>query len=165
MLPKRHIFSVCIAIASMSIDSAAEAAIAGYPPASDVQAVEDCLQRAKSSGAPPESCISALAAPCEKEATAPPGKSKCIEREEAVWDANGVRDVARLRTRLGQEAVAALGEAQSGYERAKLGLCSFVRISRRNTPEALFSASTCRMDAAARYDLWLRAQFDALSKQ
>ena len=83
-----------------------------------------------------------------------------------MWSVAITRDYARLTTIENSAGLQqALRDAQTGYERAKLGLCTFERIAGHNTPNALLAASTCRLDAAGRQDLWLATQFDNLTKK
>jgi len=153
-------------IVKFEAGGSAEAAIAGRPDPADVRVVEDCLAHASSGGTPSESCVGVLAKPCEASAATPQAKAKCVEREDAVWSVAGVHDLTRLNVVITSDSAReALREAQTGYERAKSGLCTFMRVSRGNSPDGLLAASECRLAASARQDLWLESQIEALSKK
>lgn len=150
---------------TIGLAARARADIAGHPPAADVRVVEDCLHQQGGGGAP-QSCIGSLSAPCQKLAPSPQAKAACNEKEVVVWSVAAVRDFGLLDSLSASDAIRqSLRQVRSDYERAKSELCTFERISRGNSPEALLAASQCRLDATARQDLWLKSQIEALTKK
>jgi uncharacterized protein YecT (DUF1311 family) len=137
----------------------AYAAIAGRPDATDVKVIDTCLADATTAKSDPDACIGHVSSGCVEIAPTTAAKEKCIERELLVWDAALNRDYAQLTELLTDDSVKqALRDAERDFIIAKLGKCTFERIARKDSADALLAAALCNVKATARQDLWLIEQ-------
>jgi uncharacterized protein YecT (DUF1311 family) len=142
----------------------AAADIPGQPGPADVALVESCLADAAKALADPDGCVGRVSSACAAQATTDPARARCEDRERAVWSAALNRDYERLTALVADAGVkAALRDAERGFVLAKLKTCTFERLARKDSPEALRAASRCDLRATARQDLWIRQQIAALT--
>ncbi|MGD0723628.1 MAG: lysozyme inhibitor LprI family protein [Roseiarcus sp.] len=141
----------------------AGADIPGQPAAADVALVDSCLAQAAAAKTDADACIGRVEAACAAEAATAAAKRQCSNREYLVWNVALDRDYLRLFAMVADEAAKrALREAEREFAIVKLKRCTFERIARGNSPDALIAASRCEVQATARQDLWLREQVDLL---
>jgi hypothetical protein len=141
----------------------AGAVIPGQPVAADVELVDSCLAQAAAAKSDADACIGRVEAGCAAEAATAAAKRQCSNREFLVWNMALDRDYLRLTALVADGAARqALREAEREFAVAKLKRCTFERIARGNSPDALIAASRCEVQATARQDLWLREQVDLL---
>jgi len=141
----------------------ANADVPGRPDPADVAKIDACLADAARATTDLDACIGRISSACAETATTTAAREECSDRELLVWNGALTHDYARL-TAMVADATAkqALRDAQRDFIVSKLKKCTFERLARKDSPEALVAAARCDVRATARQDLWLREQIESL---
>jgi uncharacterized protein YecT (DUF1311 family) len=157
--PRRAALMSILAIVALP----AYASIPGQPDSADVKTIEACIANAQTAKTDPGACIGRISSQCLEKASTSAGAEECSNRELLVWEAALNRDYAQLTTLITDDSVKqALRDAERDFLIDRLKRCSFERIARRNSPDALVAAARCNVKAAAQQDLWLLDQINSI---
>ena len=157
--PRRAVLMSIVAIVALP----AYAAIPGQPNSADVKTIDACIADAQAARTDPGACIGRISSNCLEKASTSAAIEECSNRELLVWEAALNRDYAQLTGLLTDDIVKqALRDAERDFLVARSKRCSFERIARQNSPDALVAAARCNVKATAQQDLWLLDQINSI---